>query len=269
MKSSCLLVLALGTCVLNAHAQKNEVFRVSVPTIDGKHSVAVIDFSDLFEPGMTDTATKVFGYPGKRMGLSSASEPRRATIAGLDRSDRNHRAWGISVGLQGGPVTLRVAHQNKNVARVAPSMPLGNRIDAKNSIIAAHVDLGPMKAYTAYSANRGWGSSPLWNPDNPYGASLATTPSTDSRDVLVGLAMPISRQTTMLASFIRKNDRDLANRDADQIAFGATYAKSRRTDYYAALSHTMLRHGGTEMAGHSIAHRGGSTALNVGMRHAF
>jgi predicted porin len=269
MKSSCLLVLVLGTCAAVAHAQTNEVYRLSVPAQGGKHKIAVIDVSDLFEPGMTDTATKVFGYPGKRMGLTSAAEPVKLDGYNIDRSDRNHRAWGISVGLQGGPVTIRVARQNKNVARVAPSMPLGNTADAKNTIIAAHIDLGPMKAYTAYSANRGWGASPLWNPDNPYGAAMASTPSTDSRDVLVGLAMPISRQTTLLTSFVRKNDRDLANRDADQFAFGATYAKSRRTDYYAALSHTRMRHGGSELAGIPMLTRGGSSALNLGMRHAF
>ena len=140
-------------------------------------------------------------------------------------------------------------------------------MDAKNSIIAAHVDLGPMKAYAAYSASRGWGTSPLWNPDNPYGAALAS-PSADSRDVLVGLAMPVSRRTTLLSSFIRKNDRGLANRDADQLAFGATYAKSRHTDFYAAYSHTQLRQEGLEMAGDVVASRG-SSALNMGMRHAF
>ena len=269
MKSSCLLVLALGACTAGAHAQTAEVYRISVPTQDGKRAMAIVDVSNLFEAGDPGTATKVFGYPGKRMGLTGAAEPRKFDSLGIDRSDRNHRAWGISVGLQGGPVSFRIAHQNKNVAKVAPSMPLGNRIDAKNSIIAAHVDLGPMKAYTAYSANRGWGASPLWNPDNPYGAALASTPSTDSRDVLLGLAMPISRQTTLLTSFIRKNDRDLANRDVDQYAFGATYAMSRRVDYYAAVSHTVVRHGGAELAGIPTLTRGGSAALNIGMRHAF
>lgn len=269
MKTPCLLVLALGICTVGAHAQTAEVYRISVPTQHGKRTMATVDVSNLFETGMTDTATKVFGYPGKRMGLTAVAQARKFDGMSVDRSDRNHRAWGISVGIQGGSVTFRIAHQNKNVAKVAPSMHLGNRIDAKNSIIAAHVDLGPMKAYTAYSANRGWGSSPLWNPDNPYGASLAATPSTNSRDVLVGLALPISRQTTLLSSIIRKNDRDLANRDADQFAFGATYALSRRVDYYAAISHTVMRHGGAHLAGIPTLTRGGSAALNLGMRHAF
>ena len=193
MKLSCLLVLAVGACAASAHAQDSQVYRLGVPTHAGNQALAVFDISDLNQPGTTDTATRVFGYPGKRMGLAGIAAPR--PLDNIDRNDRNNRAWGISVGMQGGPVTFRIAHQNRNVAHVVPSMPLGTRMDAKNSLIAAHVDVGPMKAYAAYSASRGWGNSPLWNPDNPYSAALASTPSTDSRDVLVGLAMPLSRQS--------------------------------------------------------------------------
>lgn len=266
MKSSCLAVIALGACAAAAHAQTNEAYRgVTIP-LDSKQRIALIDATDLSEPGTTSTATRVFGYPGKRMGLENAGVRGFSTEPG--RRQREHRAWGISVGLQAGPITFRAAHQNKNVAKVAPSMPMGARTDAKNSIIAANVDLGIFKAYTAYSANRGWGSSPLWNPDNPYGAAMATTPSTDSRDVLVGVAMPMGA-TTWLATFVRKNDRDLANRDAEQFAFGATYTISRRTDFYAAYSHTELRNGAGHLAGIPTAPVSGSSALNVGMRHSF
>lgn len=174
-----------------------------------------------------------------------------------------NRVWGMSLGVERGPWAFRVAHQNRNVARVAPFNAFGNNMDAKNTIIAANLKLGPAIAYAAYSANRGWGSSPLWNPDNPYGASFSTTPSTDSRDVLVGIAVPRG-PTTFLASFIRKNDRDLANRDADQLAFGATYAVSRRTDFYTSFSHIKNR---TSVP--TTGTRGSSSAVNIGMRHAF
>ncbi|MES2325146.1 MAG: porin [Pseudomonadota bacterium] len=260
MDRSCLVLLALGACASVAHAQAPDPYRIVIPGPDGDLSISVIEVSDLFEPGLADTETKVFGYPGKRMGLTNAGEPRRLTLSGLERDSRNSRAWGLSVGFQSGPVTFRVAHQNKNVIRVAPALSMGNRLDAKNTILAANVSLGLVKAYAAYSANRGWGSSPLWNPDNPYGASLATTPSTDSRDVLVGVALPYG-QTTFLASFIRKNDRDLANHDADQVAFGATYKVSRRADYYAAYSLTRPRT--------VFGQDKNSSALNIGMRHSF
>lgn len=268
MKSTCLLVLSLSACAAVAHAQTtvrpvNE-FALSVPTIDGKRSMAVVEVNDLFEPGTPETATKVFGYPGKRMGLSTITEPRRFNLSGVER-DSGSRAWGKSVGIKGGPITFRIAHQNRNVAKVEPLMPLGIRTDSKNSVVAANVDVGPLKAYAAYSASRGWGRSPLWNPDNPYGAAMAATPSTNSRDVLMGVAMPMGA-TTYLASFVRKNDRDIANLDAQQLAFGATYAMSRRLDFYAALSHTQLRVGA---AGIAAVKGNGTSALNLGMRHSF
>lgn len=267
MKSSRLAVLALCACAAAAHAQTSSVYRLAGPAVPTKHGLALVDASTLREPGMADSATGVFGFPGKRMGLEKMGEQRSSALSGFDRDTLGHRAWGMSIGLAGGPVGLRIAHQNKNVAKIAPATALGNRMDAKNTIVAANVDIGIFKAYTAYSANRGWGSSPLWNPDNPYGASMAATPSTDSRDVLVGLALPIGK-TTLLASFVRKNDRDLANRDVDQLAFGGTYATSRRTDFYTALSLIRPRSGPAYMAA-SAAGSGKGAAINLGMRHAF
>lgn len=269
MNTTTLLVLALGACATVAHAQpgdhSGDIFRISEVTIDSKRAIEYIELNDLLEPGLTEQATTVIGYRGKRLGLTAAAEPRRFHLDGLERDRNGSRAWGMSAGVQSGPVTFRIAHQNRNVAKVAPSMPLGQRTDAKNSIIAANIDVGPVKAYTAYSASRGWGSSPLWNPDNPYGAAMAATPSTNSRDVLMGVSLPMGA-TTLLASFVRKNDRDIANFDAQQLAIGATYAMSRRLDFYAAVSHTQLRN---KRALDNAASVGGSAAVNLGMRHSF
>jgi predicted porin len=267
MKSSCLAVLALCTLAAGTHAQTNTVYRLAAPAFPTKHGVVLVDSSTLLEPGMSDAATGVFGFPGKRMGLENMGEQASSAFSGFDRDTLNHRAWGMSIGAKAGPVSFRVAHQNKNVAKVAPAMPLGNRIDARNTILAANVDLGIVTAYTAYSANRGWGSSPLWNPDNPYGAAMASTPSTDSRDVLMGLALPMGK-TTLLVSFVRKNDRNLANRDVDQFAFGSTYTISRHTDFYTAYSLIRPRIGPGYMTGTPVASSKGS-AINLGMRHAF
>jgi predicted porin len=239
--------------------------------------LALADVADPFKGGMAGSATNLVGYSAKRVdnsiqyftrgkhGVSAGASYGFGEVAG-DASA--NRAWGVSLGIERGAWTVRIAHQNKNVAQITPSTPLGNNMDAKNTIIAANVNLGPAIAYAAYSANRGWGSSPLWNPDNPYGASFSTTPSTDSRDVLVGIAVPRGA-TTYLASFIRKNDRDLANRDADQLAVGATYALSRRTDFYAAYSHIKNRNGARYTVGNATEPGSGSSAINIGMRHAF
>jgi predicted porin len=242
------------------------------------------EVGDPFKGGTAGAATNLIGTGGHREdnsihyisntmhGISAAAsysrddtpEPSYGGVPGLT----GNRVWGLSVGLESGMFEIRAAHQNRSVAGAAPATAMGNSLDARNSVIAANVRLGFGTAYAAYSASRGYASSPLWNPDNPYSAAIASTPSTDSRDMLVGLAIP-KGATTFLASYIRKNDRDLANRDADQMALGATYSVSRRTDFYAAYSHINNRNGAGYTVGNASARGTGSSALNVGMRHAF
>ncbi|WP_440963713.1 porin [Massilia sp. GER05] len=197
--------------------------------------------------------------------LSTGASYTIDTLGGDPMADR---AWGMTIGFDYGPVSLRAAHQNRHVAQVHLYDLAGSNMDAKNSLIAANLHTRWGTAYAAYSANRGWGSSPLYNPDNPYGAGVASTSSTDSRDTLVGVAVPITRSTTFLASFIHKNDRDLANRDANQFAIGASYVVSRSTDFYAAFSRTVNTNGTGILIG-GAARPSGSSAVNVGMRHAF
>jgi predicted porin len=240
--------------------------------------LALTDVGDPFKGGTAGGATNLVDYGDRPSdnsiqyysptvrGISAGASYSRDTIEGNSAS---RRAWGLSVGFERGPFTFRAAHQNLQVAKVRMYDQAGNRMDAKNSIVAANLRLGWGTAYAAYSASRGWGSSPLFNPDNPYGARIATTPSTDSRDVLVGLAVPVGRATTLLASFIRKNDRDLANQDAKQLAVGATYAASRRMDFYAAWSHIKNDNGADYTVGNAGAPAKGTSALNLGMRHAF
>lgn len=190
------------------------------------------------------------------------------TVDELGSDPMADRAWGMSVGYDYGAFSVRASHQNRHVAQIHVYDLVGNNMDAKNSIVAANLRTRWGTAYAAFAANRGWGSSPLYNPDNPYGAGVASTATTDSRDTLMGVAVPITRATTFLASFIHKNDRDLANRDANQIAFGASYVVSRKTDFYAAVSRTV----NTTSEGiliNGAARPSGSSAVNVGMRHAF
>lgn len=185
--------------------------------------------------------------------------PAEEYVSGQDRS------WGITVGIEYGALTLRGAQQNRHVTNIRMVDQTGVNFDAKNSIAAANYRLSWGTAYAAYSASRGWGSSPLYNPDNPYSANIAGIGSNDSRDVLAGVAVPLSHSTTLLASWIHKNDRELANRDANQIAFGASYTLSRKTDFYAAYSH--IKNISTSSFSDAV-NRSGS-AINIGMRHAF
>ncbi|HEU4852104.1 MAG TPA: porin [Telluria sp.] len=236
--------------------------------------LALVDVGDPFRGGMAGTATNLVGYSGKRMDDSVRFERNRkgvftaATYSLRERTTRAHRNWGISIGIERGPLVIRAAHQKRNTTSTEPIMPLGNRYDSRHSIIAANLRVGPAIAYTAFGISRGHGNATLWNPTNPFSAAVATTPSTDSREVLVGVAVPAGA-TTWLASYIRKNDKDLANNDADQIAFGASYALSRRTDFYAAISRINNRRGAGYLVGNASDSGSGNKAINIGMRHAF
>ncbi|MGH8854558.1 MAG: porin [Telluria sp.] len=231
---------------------------------------ALTDVGDPFHGGLAASGTGAAGarrtddsvsYQSQYKGFMAGSSWGKGDIDGSPSG----RAWGMTVGFNAGPFTIRAAHQNRNVAKITRYDQVGISMAAKNSIIAANMRFGWGTAYAAYSASRGWGSSPLFNPDNPYGAGITTIASTDSRDVLAGVAVPVTRATTLLASYIRKNDRDPGNRDARQMAIGATYSVSRNMDFYAAYSH--IRH----MSGiqNASARSGGGGAINIGMRRAF
>jgi predicted porin len=211
--------------------------------------------------GVRRVDTSSQAYNARINGVSARS------AYGVNRIDGSpaSRAWGMTLGFDLGPLTVSAAHQNRHVANVRLYDQAGNNMDARNSILSANFRMGWGTAYAAYSVNRGWGTSPLFNPDNPYGAGAASMPSTDSRDVLMGVAVPVGRSTTLLASVIHKIDRDLANRDANQFAIGASYASSRQTDFYASYSriHSM------GSAGTPVGYTNGTSAINIGMRHAF
>ena len=239
--------------------------------------LALTDVGDPFKGGMAGSASNLIGgsrrvdnsiqyYGALARGISAG-----ASYAFREQVDTSPagRAWGMTVGIETGPLTVRAAHQNQNAVRVQLNSKTSNDAIARNSILAANLRLGWGTAYAAYSLSRGWASSPLFNPDNPYGAGLARSPSSNSRDLLFGMAVPVSQGTTLLASLIRKDDRDLANQDADQVAVGASHAVSRRTDFYAAYSHIRNRNGAGYTVGNASARGSGNSAFNVGMRHAF
>jgi predicted porin len=226
---------------------------------------------------MAGSATNLVGYSAKRMnntiqyaspdmnGFTAAVAYGFGEVAG---STAANRAYGVAFGYANGPLTLRLAHQNKNASTAASAISVASSTDAKNTLLAGNMDFGIATVYAAYGLNKGEGSSPFWNANNPYGAAVAPTSSTDSRDALLGVAVPFGA-TTLMASYIRKDDKNPANRDADQIAVGAIYAMSKRTDIYAAYSHIKNRNGAAYTVGNATEAGSGCIGFNLGMRHSF
>lgn len=238
---------------------------------------SLTDVADPFKGGMAGGAGNLLGYAAMRYdnAINYATPRRHGLIAGLiysvgeaPGSGAANRAYGATLGYANGAVNLSLARQRKDsLIQGAGAVP-GLDTGARNTLLAANFLFGGATAYLAYGHNRGAGAAP-WEASNPYGALALSTPSSNSRDVLLGLSVPRGAGTYMV-SFIHKDDHDAANRDASQFALGMTYALSRRTDFYASYARIRNRNGAAYTVGNAgEPGRGGDRAFNIGLRHGF
>jgi predicted porin len=235
------------------------------------------DVADPFHGGMAGSAANLVGYTTKRYDntIKYTSPRSRSGLIGsviysFGESPFNskvNRAYGATIGYEKGRVNLSITHQRKdNLLDATGTTPAVDQ-SASNSLVAANVDFGRFVGYAAYGHSKGDGSS-QWDETNPYGAVAQRDPSTNSRDVLLGVAVPMGA-TTLLASVIHKDDRGLANRDANQIAIGASYALSKRTNIYTSVAKIQNRNGAGYTVGNASNRGSGDRAVNIGLKHAF
>ena len=173
------------------------------------------------------------------------------------------RQYGLAVGYANGPLAVRLGYHNRN-NNTAADKSLSN---ARDTLLAMTYDFNVAKLHLGYGIDKGLNSSPL-RTANAYGAVVAPVASTDSRDLLIGVTVPFGIHT-LLASYIRKDDRTEANQDADQVAIGYRYALSKRTDLYTSYARITNKNGAGYTVGSAIEGGSGDKALNFGMRHTF
>jgi predicted porin len=236
------------------------------------------DVADPFQGGMAGSAANLVGYTTKRYDNTVKYKSPRSrsgligsVIYAFGESPFNskvNRAYGATLGYENSKAHISITHQRKeNLLDSTGSTPAVDQ-SARNTLVAANYNFGRFVGYAAYGHSRGDGSS-QWDETNPYGAVAQRDPSTNSRDVLVGVAVPMSGATTFLASYIRKDDRGMADRDANQLAIGASYAFSRRTNMYASFAKIQNRNGSGYTVGNASNRGNGDRAINVGLKHAF
>jgi len=232
--------------------------------------------SDPFGNGLAGTNTNIMAFSGARM--NNAIKYATPNFAGFNGdvaysfgetagNTSANSAYGGSLGYSKGPLAIRLGYHNKNTNNLATGVIPTRNTDAKNTILAATYDFAVVKAYFGYGVNKGLDSSP-YLVANPYGAAVAPTSSTDSRDMLVGVSVPYGAHT-FLATYIRKDDRDAANRDTDLIGVGYLYALSKRTNLYAAYARINNKNGAAYTVGSAIEGGSGNKGLNLGIRHVF
>jgi predicted porin len=177
------------------------------------------------------------------------------------------RQLGISLAYTNGPLNARLAYNNRNNDVAPAGAPVVNNEYAHNTLFAANYDFNVVKGYFAYSSDKGPGSSPLPNPTAFTATAVAA--SKDSDTMLIGATAPIGGAGTLIASYIHKDDNELANRDANQLAVGYSYALSKRTSTYVAYAKIKNKRGASYTVGNNAEAGSGDKAFNVGIKHTF
>lgn len=172
-------------------------------------------------------------------------------------------AVGGSFGYSRGPLNARLAYHRKN----NDTALVKNTDDARNTLIGANYDFGPAKGYFGYEINKGLNSSPLNNTAATFGGA-APVASTDSADLLLGVAVPFG-PSTVVGSYVRKNDKTVNNQDAQQFGVAYMYAFSKRTDLYTSYAVIRNRNGAAYTEGNSEEPGTGNKQFTVGLRHRF
>ena len=230
--------------------------------------------ADPFGTGYAGTAKNLFPDNGTNVRTSNTityASPKvngvnveLAYSAGEQTALAAGRQFGGAIDYASGPLRVRLAVNSKNtdVAATGVNHDLG-----RNTLLAANYDFKWIKLYAAYGIDKGFNAALLANANNPYGG-VKPTPSTDARDMLLGLSAPLGRGTLMV-SVMHKDDRTRFNQDASSWGIGYLYGLSKRTGLYAAYGHIDNHNG----AGYTVANNtepgSGNTGYNLGIRHTF
>lgn len=118
------------------------------------------------------------------------------------------REFGGALGYAKGPVTVKLAYDKANNLTATNSTKITN--------LSSTYDFGVAKVFASYQVSKAEGLL-------------------DSRDALIGARVPFGRHT-LLASYIRKDNRLTPNAGANQFGAGYMYALSKNTSLYAGMS---------------------------------
>lgn len=212
------------------------------------HYMALTD-ADPFKTGLSGNSQNLISSPTRMSNTLKYTSPTWtgfiAELAyGLGETigdNTSNRQFGGSIGYANGPIVVKLAHHGAE--------NLAGTDRANNTILAGVWNFGVATANIAVNRSRGVGI-------------------VDSRDYLIGTSVPFG-PSTLIASYIRKDDRSVLNRDARQWALGYTYAVSKRTNFYTSFGRITGDNGAPYTVNTAIETGSGDEALNIGVRHLF
>lgn len=161
--------------------------------------------------------------------------------------DSRNRTIALGLNYSNGPIYVGFAYSGQDVASLIN--PLENDKD-QNVSLGGTYDFGPAKVH-AYIAKT----------DNDSKTS-------DRNDAFIGLSAPVG-PGSLIASYVRRNDKTAANADAHQLGLGYQYDLSKRTNAYFAVAKISNDNGANFTVGNSSDGGTGDRAVNIGVRHRF
>lgn len=154
-------------------------------------------------------------------------------------SSSANKVLGLAFNYDNGPLETAFAYHKSYDAT-------GND-SARKTLLGANYNFGPVKAHASWQGNKGTGRF-------------------DVRVWLLGATIPVSPSAAILVDYTRVSDKAINNADANQIAIGATYDLSKRTNLYTSYSRTS----NDGAAKYNAAVNGATDKFfNVGVRHKF
>ena len=183
------------------------------------------------------------------------------------------RQFGASVGYANGPLNVRLAHNAVNnditAGAATTAAPARSETLGRNTLFAVNYDFIVAKAYFAYGQNKGFNSSVFANGTAYTAATSPVRASRDNTNLLLGATVPVGAAGTIMASYIRKDDKERFNRDAEQFAIGYSHALSKRTSAYTTFAKLNNKNGASYTVGDNAEVGSGDRAVSIGVRHAF
>jgi predicted porin len=231
--------------------------------------------ADPFAAGLAGSAKNLFGASGNNVRFSNSINYKSPNYSGFtaeaqyglgEQPDSStQRSLGLGVGYEANGLNVRLSHNARNTdAPAVGATPYVNRNYARSTLLAVNYQFPGVKAFFAYGKDKGPSSSPV----NGVPAFSALE-SKDSDTALLGVSAPVSAAGTVIASYIRKDDNEVANRDANQIALGYTHSLSKRTNAYVAYAKINNKRGAIYTVGNNSEAGNGNKAFNVGVKHLF
>lgn len=157
------------------------------------------------------------------------------------------RGEGFNATYSGGPIYVGLGYHKVNT---------GTGADGKKDwLIGGVYDAKVVKIHALYDTVKN-------------GFATATQSFADASDMMVGVSVPMG-QSTILASYVRHNDKTAANLDASQIGAGYYYALSKRTSLYGAVARISNKNGAGYTVGNATEGGTGKGAVNLGVVHNF